>query len=566
MSERQPPAPPAPAAQEDARREEGSPRLRPSLGYRVTSRIALIFLVFGTLQFFLVREMARRQFQAIEESNLLDRTRQAFMLLDHEASFLKSLAARTAQWGDTYAYVQHPSQAFLDRAFGGNWSRVNNVDFVVVVASDGRRVWSSEGYPTFPAPPPEIFRMDRFEHGDRAIFHPADGSRPIAWFIGLTGEPGKAWLYCAHTITSYNDLKAPRGMLVLGRLLRAEQLSNAMFGRESALSLVPFSDAPPPGVSDDHAVVGQFSVYGGTRTAVRREQSALVSYSPLLDSRGKPMAALRLAIPRMDERVGARLVWMMSGSLFLIVIVSLGAVVRVVRRTVIAPIEWLATFFTEEGEGREEILKATAQRGDEIGVLAERADALFLRMKEQAAALERQANTDRLTGLANRRFFETHFRKELRRIMRLRRMDGRSSHIAVVMVDVDHFKLYNDTNGHMAGDVCLRAIADAIQSCIFRPGDLACRFGGEEFLLVLPDTDEAGALVVAEAARASVERMALPHPASPVSSVVTVSAGAAGVLVTETFQAEALVELADKALYAAKEAGRNRVLGSSSLG
>ncbi|HWQ07496.1 MAG TPA: diguanylate cyclase [Holophaga sp.] len=539
---------------------------RPSLGYRVTSRIALIFLLFGALQFFLAREMARRQFQAIEESNLLDRTRQAFMLLDHEASFLKSLAARTAQWGDTYAYVQSPNQAFIDRAFGGDWSRVNNIDFVAVVASDGRNVWSSEGYPTFPTPPPTIFQADRFERGDRAVFHPADGSRPIAWFIGLTGESGKVWVYCAHTITTYNGMKAPRGMLILGRLLRADRLSSAMFGREDALSLVPVSGIPAPSALDHHSIGGQFSVYGANRTSTRMERSVLVSYSPLQDSRGNPMAALRLAIPRMDERVGARLIWVMSGSLFLIVVISLGVVVRVVRRTVIAPIEWLASFFTEEGEGQEDILITIAKRGDEIGILAERADALFLRMKEQAAALERQANTDRLTGLANRHFFETHFRKEVRRILRLRRVDGRNSQIAVVMLDVDHFKLYNDTNGHMAGDGCLRAIADAIQSCIFRPGDMACRFGGEEFILVLPDTDEAGAMVVAEAARASVEWMALPHPASPVSSVVTVSAGVAGAVVTEAFQAEALIELADKALYAAKAAGRNRVLGGSSLG
>jgi diguanylate cyclase (GGDEF)-like protein len=189
-------------------------------------------------------------------------------------------------------------------------------------------------------------------------------------------------------------------------------------------------------------------------------------------------------------------------------------------------------------------------------------------MKERLSAhiqaeLESQANTDRLTGLANRRLFEVHTGKELRRLLRHLRGSSKGGYMAVAILDVDHFKLYNDTQGHLAGDACLRALASGIQGCICRPGDLACRFGGEEFILVLPETDEAGALVVAESARAGVERLALPHPASPVSSVVTISAGVAAVEVSQGFRIETLIELADKALYAAKQGGRNRVVGSS---
>jgi diguanylate cyclase (GGDEF)-like protein len=191
-------------------------------------------------------------------------------------------------------------------------------------------------------------------------------------------------------------------------------------------------------------------------------------------------------------------------------------------------------------------------------------------MKQRVTAqiqveLENQANTDRLTGLANRRRFESHTHQELRRIMRHRRGSPHGDKLAVVLVDVDHFKLYNDTNGHVAGDVCLRTIAEAIQSCTHRPGDLACRYGGEEFLVVLPDTDEGGALVVAEGIRSVVQGIGLPHSASPVAAMVTVSVGAAAEEVAEDFRIEALVEKADKALYAAKNSGRNRVVGSSSL-
>ena len=191
-------------------------------------------------------------------------------------------------------------------------------------------------------------------------------------------------------------------------------------------------------------------------------------------------------------------------------------------------------------------------------------------LKQRVAAqiqgeLENQANTDRLTGLANRRLFDTHINQELRRLLRHLRGHDKGGLIAVAIIDVDHFKLYNDTYGHLAGDTCLKTIAEAIQGCISRPGDLACRFGGEEFILVLPDTDEAGALIVAETARTRVEQRALPHSASPVSKVVTVSVGAAAFAVGEGFKIETLIEKADQALYAAKGTGRNQTVGYSAL-
>ena len=189
-------------------------------------------------------------------------------------------------------------------------------------------------------------------------------------------------------------------------------------------------------------------------------------------------------------------------------------------------------------------------------------------MKQRVAAqiqaeLENQANTDRLTGLANRRLLDAHLSKELRRLMRHLRGNGKEGLLAVAVIDVDHFKFYNDTYGHLAGDSCLKAIANAIQGCIARPGDLACRYGGEEFLLVLPETDEAGALIVAESVRSRIEKLALPHSASHVSGVVTVSVGVAASEVSEGFRIEALIEQADQSLYTAKGTGRNRVVGHS---
>lgn len=127
------------------------------------------------------------------------------------------------------------------------------------------------------------------------------------------------------------------------------------------------------------------------------------------------------------------------------------------------------------------------------------------------------------------------------------------------MIDVDHFKLYNDTYGHVNGDACLRLIAGAIAGCARRSDDIAARYGGEEFGMILPHTDVAGALRLADAIRTAVAELGLMHLTSPTSAHVTVSVGAATFEPGETpLTPDAIVRDADGALYRAKQGGRDR--------
>jgi diguanylate cyclase (GGDEF)-like protein len=169
-----------------------------------------------------------------------------------------------------------------------------------------------------------------------------------------------------------------------------------------------------------------------------------------------------------------------------------------------------------------------------------------LTLKRQADLLRELAFIDGLTGVHNRRHFDERFLAETRRAQRSR------SPLAVVLADVDHFKRYNDALGHLAGDDCLRRVAAALRSCLRRPTDLLARYGGEEFVSLLPDTDLAGAIGVAQLMEDAVRALALPHPG--IDSIVTISLGVAA-----GGQTQGLVEAADKALYLAKAAGRGRV-------
>ena len=173
--------------------------------------------------------------------------------------------------------------------------------------------------------------------------------------------------------------------------------------------------------------------------------------------------------------------------------------------------------------------------------------------KQSETALQRAALLDSLTKIANRRHFDTFLEKEWMRAIRS------GEPLSLVVIDVDHFKLYNDTLGHAAGDACLRKVAAALQSHALRPTDIAARYGGEEFVLLFAETSAETAQKLAESLRAHVESLEMPNPRSNTSAWVTVSVGVATVVPSQRDSMEAFFVAADRAMYEAKEAGRNRV-------
>lgn len=178
--------------------------------------------------------------------------------------------------------------------------------------------------------------------------------------------------------------------------------------------------------------------------------------------------------------------------------------------------------------------------------------ALKAQMEEANQQLNELSRTDPLTGLANRRQFMEVLAVEWRRAMR-------SKHpLTLIMADIDFFKSFNDTYGHLAGDECLRKIAKALISPLMRPSDLAARFGGEEFIILLPGTDLDGGGHIAEEIRRDVEKLAIPHRGVSVKGLVSLSFGVASLEPRAELVELDLINAADKALYLAKEAGKNR--------
>ena len=176
-----------------------------------------------------------------------------------------------------------------------------------------------------------------------------------------------------------------------------------------------------------------------------------------------------------------------------------------------------------------------------------------LTLQRQTEVLKRLVFIDALTHACNRRYFDERLAEEWGRAQRTGRPLG------LILIDVDYFKQFNDVNGHQRGDDALRQVAQALKGTILRPGDVVCRYGGEEFACLLPDTDLDGALQVAQRMKLAVRDLAIGHPASAVAEVLTISAGVAVRTPTSRGDAAALLALADAQLYRAKAEGRARV-------
>ncbi len=177
-----------------------------------------------------------------------------------------------------------------------------------------------------------------------------------------------------------------------------------------------------------------------------------------------------------------------------------------------------------------------------------------LQLKQYRDHLENIAFIDGLTGIPNRRSFDQHIRAEWQRGVRS------ASELSLLLIDIDHFKQYNDTYGHQAGDACLAVVAKALSSSVHRPGDLVARYGGEEFVCILPATNIEGASAIGTTLREAVNYLKIPHKSSSVCNHVTISIGGASIMPDQSSDIGDLIGAADAMLYKAKSEGRDRVV------
>jgi diguanylate cyclase (GGDEF)-like protein len=262
--------------------------------------------------------------------------------------------------------------------------------------------------------------------------------------------------------------------------------------------------------------------------------------SATVEEREREIEALRSQLASLTEQLKARLIQEQQ----------LAQVNHSLRMEIIdrqqteATLRLLLERLASEKSDLEIILDTTTDHSDTIEAM----------LYDRALSLTREATIDGLTQIANRRAFDQRLEKEWQRLAR------ENLPMSLLLCDVDFFKRYNDRYGHPAGDDCLRAVAKAIESCIRRPADLAARYGGEEFAVILPNTEQNGAIFVANKISEAVAALDILHDASYVKDRVSLSIGISTAQPKHKTEPRKLIESTDKALYLAKSEGRDRVV------
>lgn len=211
--------------------------------------------------------------------------------------------------------------------------------------------------------------------------------------------------------------------------------------------------------------------------------------------------------------------------------------------------------FLELGYQKIKLTKKTNELDQKVKEL----ESLKSELEKKNIILEQLTMEDSLTSLGNRRCLDLTLNSEWQRGLRS------NQPLSLIMIDIDHFKKYNDTYGHQEGDICLKRVASALKSTLKRQCDIVARYGGEEFLTVLPDTDSEGADQVAKRMLQAIDLLNISHSSSPTKENLTVSLGVSSIIPVKGSLPEFLIKAADQALYEAKDTGRNRVVVSKNV-
>ncbi|SHF15005.1 diguanylate cyclase (GGDEF) domain-containing protein [Modicisalibacter ilicicola DSM 19980] len=510
-----------------------------SLRYRFFLAMSVLLLVAVTSLVLIAHHLAIPALLAEEEVYATAELDRAMRAIGNELGHLSLLNKDWAIWDDSYAFLTGEAGDYLEsNVADGLVFEDADLSLLVFLETDGSPHWiagidpANQRYTSCPGPTEACtWTAPVLESLQGRI---ANGlSDETRLWLHAHPQPG---LVSVWPIVRSNGAGPAVGWLLMMRPMDTAWLGRVREGFGLALAVEAIaSDAPAP---------RQEIAREGSQTliALRRVPAAPPGHA----------LELRVELPRHAFR--ARLDDLRLTLYWVVGLVVLVVVLVLLERMILSPLRQLATF-TQHVQQRGDIdpPRSLLQRRDEIGVLARKFQQLLERQRCQTSSLIELSQHDALTGLGNRRLFD----HRLEEAIDIANLSGRS--VVRLMVDIDHFKAYNDRYGHPAGDKCLKTVAAAMGQHFSLPQQLVARTGGEEFMIILPDTSLEAGSRQAETLRRAIEALALPHAASTASSVITISIGVARYFPGQARDIEGLTRAVDDALYAAKQGGRNRV-------
>ena len=453
---------------------------------------------------------------------------------------LERLTVDYGIWQDAYEFLQNRDPGFIDRNFNSVTYSGNDIDLVMFADRSGspfKLMYYDREAAVFRDAPSGLGAIlaDQLPAG-------AAGPETLPVRSGLMASPLGPLLFASIRVLSNASQSDSPGYLLIARRFDASLVAQLSEAIQLPLSM--------ESIQETTGIQQPMQLH-----SLRRNNRNQISWG-LPDVNNSPLIRISLQLPEraFDDAVFSR---PLIGSAA-IVVLSWGVLILLLGRSLVQPILDITRFLTRVRETEDYQLRLKLERKDELGLLAKECNRLLdfvasqqQQLRLQSRELEKLSFEDSLTGLDNRRALD----QQLETSFALSRREQQP--LALLMCDVDNFKSYNDLYGHQQGDLALQAVAAALQQALTRRSDIAARFGGEEFAVLLFNVDQAGAEAIAARILENIRALKIEHQHSPVADHLTASIGLA-MLTPGMETPEALLTAADQALYRAKACGKNR--------
>lgn len=529
-----------------------------SIRAKVFTIILVLFASLGVADFFVQRFVVYPSFLELENHEAGQNLQRIFHAIDREKYHLERICRDWATWDDTHDFMTTGSQAYKTSNLYDEALDSIAVNVMIFCAQDGRIVWSNARDTDQEADMRlELVQAESIPP-DHPLINLPSGDNGAKGVINTEHGP---MLFATRRILRSDGSGPANGFLTVGRFV-----SPAMVETLSEQTRISFDVVYP--YVEERMACGTTGLtpasMDGLDYLTRKDGKYVRVCSAYNDPEGRPIFGIQYLFPREITQKGIasiRYAMVLVISSGLIVLVMLNVLLQAV---VLKPLQKLTSHAARLRREEDYAQRLDLRRDDEVGMLAESFDNMVQTIRERTEDLKRAneqltllSMRDGLTGIPNRRMFDDSLKQEWRRAMRDK------TPVSIILGDVDFFKNYNDAHGHLQGDQCLIAVAAALQQQMQRPADLVARFGGEEFAVILADTDAGGAEHVAKSLLRAVADLHLEHGDSEAASCVTMSFGAASMVPQPSDGDEGMGELlrrADRAMYRSKRLGRNQVV------
>lgn len=533
-----------------------------SIKTKVFLIVVTLFVLLGGINFLIQRFVIFPSFQELEEQQVTENLQRITLAFDRERQNLERMSRDWAIWDDAYHFMAVQPDDFIASNLTPEALQGAGLNLLIFCDPGGVIVWKRITDPkTGRVIPLDILQQDTFPSDSPLLDVRAeeDGVRAASGAIRTDAGP----LFFATTEILRTDGSGPaQGFLIMGRFVSDDLVQTLQHQTQLAFRIGP----PGPDTTLRCDILPRENARPDSLSVLLfHDPSPGEACTAYADISGEPLFRISYTIPRTITRKGLENFRYASGLIAASGALLIMLLYHLLERAILTPLRVLTDHAAEVAHKKDFSRRLKQHRNDEIGSLSRSFDQLMISLGEHEEKLRNANNQltrlsmlDALTGIANRRKFDETLAHEWRRAMRYQRP------ISLILLDVDHFKLYNDEFGHPRGDQCLKRIADTLGHCLRRSSDLLARYGGEEFAVIMPDTGPESARQTAEMLRQAVYDLHLPHaPAAPAPGV-TISLGSGTVIPgmdPDSGGVARLLALADQALYQSKAMGRNRATG-----